>query len=161
MKTIENYLNILHFCFYKLDYKLHLLSNKINPFRLLLKITIIKEKLEKKGITDFQKDYNKAFEDRKYGLSMVFAGGFLWGTIAIFFFSLLIIFNVSISKLYIVACGVLSGIISYIFVFKNDKYIEYFDRYEKWSKTEKRKYNWLTIASIVGVFFLFYLGLKT
>lgn len=110
---------------------------------------------------DFQKEYDKAFGDRDFGFSMMLAGGLLWGGIAIFFFSLLIIFNVPVSISYIISCGVLSGLISYSFVFRNDKYIEYFDKYEKWSNTEKRKYGWLTFASVIAVFFLFYLGLKT
>ncbi len=46
-----------------------------------------------------------------------------------------------------------------IYIFEDDKYIRYFDRYEKWSKAEKRKYSWLTMASVVAVFLLFYLGL--
>lgn len=158
---MENYLNILHFCFYKAHYKSHLYANKINPFRVLVETSFIKKRLEKKGITNIENEINKAFGDKNFGLSTTVAGGILWGAIAIFFFSLLIVFNVRISMPYIIACGVLSGIISYFFVFRNDKYLEYFDRYEKWSKAEKRKYSWLTFGSLLAIFLLFYFGLKT
>jgi hypothetical protein len=160
---MENYLNILHFCFYKAHYRSHFLANKINPFRLLAETTFIKKRLEKKGIMNIENEINKAFEDKNFGLSMTVAGGILWGGIAIFFLSLLMVFNVFVfaTMPYIIACAVLSGVICYFFVFKNDKYIEYFDKYEKWSTVEKRKYSWLTFASIVAVFLLFYLGLKT
>jgi len=163
MKSIENYLNILHFCFYKADSKLHLLFNKVNLLRLLLKIPYIKKRLEKKGITDFQKEYDKAFLDKNSGLSMVFAGGILWGIVAVFFFTLLILFNLIVyaGTPIIISCSILSGVVCYFFVFRNDMYIQYFDKYEKWSKAEKRKFSWLTFASIVAVFLLFYLGLKT
>lgn len=158
---MENYLNILHFCFYKAHYKSHLYANKINPFRVLVETSFIKKRLEKKGIMNIENEINKAFGNKNFGLSTTVAGGILWGAIAIFFFSLLIVFNVRISMPYIIACGVLSGIISYFFVFRNDKYLEYFDRYEKWSKAEKRKYSWLTFGSLLAIFLLFYFGLKT
>lgn len=158
---MENYLNILHFCFYKAHYKSHLLANKINPFRLLAETSFIKKRLEKKGIMNIQKEIDKAFGDKNYGLSTTVAGGILWGSIAVFFFSLLIVFNIPISMPYIITCGLLSGAISYFFVFRNDKYVKYFDKYEKWSKAEKRKYSWLTCASVVAIFLFFYLGLKT
>jgi hypothetical protein len=161
MKAMENYLNILHFCFYKAHYKSHLFANKINPFRLLSEMSFIKTRLEKKGITNIQNEINKAFGDKNFGLSTTVAGGMLLGWVGIFIFSLLIVFNLPISMPYIVACVVLSGIISYFFVFRNDKYIKYFDKYEKWSKVEKWKYSWLTFASIIAIFLLFYLGLKT
>lgn len=157
---MENYLNILHFCFYKAHYKSHLLAKKLNPFNLIHKLPFQKRRYEELGI-DIHKEIDKAFGDKNFGLSMTVAGGMLWGGIAIFFFSLLIVFNVRISMPYIIACGVLSGIICYFFVFRNDKYLEYFDKYEKWTKAENQKYSWLTFASIVAIFLLFYLGLKT
>lgn len=161
MKKIENYLNILHFCFYKADYKLHLLSNKINPFHLIHKLPFQKRRYEKLGIDPIETT-NQFYKNKNYGTSMVFAGGILWDAIAIFFFSLLIIFNVFVyaTMPYIIACALLSGVISYYYVFRNDIYIKYFDKYEKWTKVEKRKYGWLTFASVVAIFLLFYLGLK-
>lgn len=160
---MENYLNILHYCFYKAHYKSHLFANKINPFRILAETPFIKKRLEKKGITNIQNEINKTFGDKNFGLSTTIAGGILWGALTIFFFSLLIIFNVFIyaTMPYIIACVVLSGAICYFFVFRNDKYVEYFDKYEKWTNAEKRKYSWLTLASIVAIFLLFYFGLKT
>lgn len=157
---MEKYLNILHFCFYKAHYKSHLLAKKINPFNLIHQLPFQKRRYEKLGI-DIHKSIDKAFGDKNFGLSTTVAGGLLWGGIGIFIFSLLIIFNVPISIPYIISCGVLSGVISYYFVFRNDKYIEFFDRFEKWSKAEKAKYSWLTLASILAVFLLFYLGLQT
>ncbi len=162
MKKIENYLNVLHFCFYKADYKLHLLSNKINPFHLIHKLPFQKRRYEKLGIDPIE-TINKVYKNKNYGTSMVFAGGILWGAMAILFLSLFMVFNVFVyaTTPYIFACAVLSGGICYFFVFRNDKYIKYFDKYEKWTKAEKRKNTWLTLASLVAIFLLFYLGLKT
>ncbi|MDQ0640167.1 hypothetical protein QF042_003732 [Pedobacter sp. W3I1] len=52
---------------------------------------------------------------------------------------------------HIIICSVLSGIIWYFFVFKNDKYLKYFDKFQKCSKVEKWKYAWLTLGSIVAL----------
>jgi len=60
-----------------------------------------------------------------------------------------------------IICVALSAVICYFFVFKNDKYLGYFDKYEKWSQAEKRKYGWLTVAFVIIIFLLFYLGLTT
>lgn len=160
---MENYLNILHFCFYKAHYKSHLFANKINPFRILAEKSFIKKRLENKGIMNIEKEINKAFGDKNFGLSTTVAGGILWGAMSILFFSLLMVFNVFIYAItpYVIACSVLSGGICYFFVFRNDKYIKYFDKYEKWTKAEKWKNTWLTFASIVAILFLFYSGLKS
>lgn len=77
----------------------------------------------------------------------------------LFFFSVLMMMKVAISTPLIIGCGLGSGLICYVFVFKQDKYIKYFDKYEKWSRQEKRKYGWLTVVSILFVLFSFYLCL--
>jgi len=155
---IESYLNIVHYYLYKAEYRLHLLSNKVNPFWLLAKISFIKKRHEKMGV-DIHQEINKAWGDKRFGLSTVAAGGFLWGGLALFFFSVLMMLKVSISTPLIIGCGVGSGLICYAFVFRRDKYIKYFDRYEKWSKQEKQKYGWLTVGSILFVLLSFYLCL--
>lgn len=165
MDKIESYLNIVHYCLYKAEYRLHLLFNKINPawllIWLLMKIPFIKRRYEKMGVTrqSISRDNNKTWGDKRFGLSTVAAGGFLWGGLALFFFSVLMMFKISISTPLIIGCGVSSGLICYVFVFKQDKYIKYFDRYEKWSKQEKCKYGWLTVVSILFVLLSFFLCL--
>lgn len=159
---METYLNIIHFCFYKVHYKMHLLANKINPFHLIHKLPFQKRRYEKLGI-DINKEIDKSFGDEKFGLSTMVAGGILWGVLGIFFFSLLILFNlISYATMpHIIVCSVLSGIVCYFFVFRNDKYLKYFDEYEKCPKVEKLKYGWLTLGSIVALSLLFYIGLIT
>lgn len=156
MKAIEAYLNIIHFCFYKAHYKMHLLVNKINPFRLIHKLPFQKKRYEKLGI-DINKEIDRCFGDKRFGISTLVAGGIICGLLGIFFFSLLILFNLIFyaTMLHAIICSTLSGIICYFFVFRNDKYVEYFNEYEKW------KYSWLSFASIVAILILFYLGLKT
>ncbi|TJZ53595.1 hypothetical protein FAZ15_16300 [Sphingobacterium olei] len=155
---IENYLNIIHYCLYKAEYRLHFLFNKINPAWLLMKIPFIKRRYEKMGVTrqSINRDNNNLWGDKRFGLSTVAAGGFLWGGLGLFFFSVLMMLKVAISTVLIVGCALGAGLICYAFVFRQDKYIKYFDKYEKWSKQEKRKYGWLTVGSILFVLLSFY-----
>jgi hypothetical protein len=104
---------------------------------------------------------NQFYENKHYGTSTIFAGGMLLGGIAIFFFSLFIILNLPISLPVIVVCFALSGIVSYYFVFRNDKYLIYFEQFEKWQKVDKRKYYLLTFSSTIFIFSLLYLGFIT
>lgn len=108
---------------------------------------------------DIYQEINKTWGDKQFGLSVIAAGGFLWGGSGLFFFSVLMMFKLNASLALMLGCGVITGLICYVFVFKKDKYITYFDKYEKWSKKEKRKYTWLTIGSILFVLFSFYLCL--
>lgn len=162
MKAIETYLNLIHFCFYKAHYRMHLLANKINPFRLIHKLPFQKKRYEELGI-DINKEINRSFGDKKFGLSTMIAGGILWGMLGIFFLSLLILFNIMIyaTMPYVIVCCVLSGIVCYLFVFKDDKYLKYFDEFEKCSRLEKWRYGWLTLGSTIALFILFYIGLIT
>lgn len=159
---METYLNILHFVFYKAHYKMHLLANKINPFRLIHRLPFQKRRYEKLGI-DIYKEIDRSFGDKKFGLSAIAAGGMLLGVLGIFFFSLLILFNlISYATItHAIIVSALSGIICYFFVFKNDKYLKYFEEFEKDSKAERWKYAWVTLASVIFLFILFYIGLVT
>jgi len=155
---MESYFNVIHFCFYRALYSMHLLTEKVNPINLVHKLPFQKRRYKELGI-DIHQEINKAWGDKRFGLSVVWAGGFLWGGLALFFFSVLMMFKVNISIPLIIGCGVGSGLICYVFIFKQDKYIKYFDRYEKWSKQEKCKYSWLTVGSILFVLLSFYLCL--
>ena len=158
MKIIEFYLNIIHFCYYKAHYNLHLLTNKLNPFNLIHKLPFQKRRYEKLGI-DIQKEINTAFEDKTFGLSTTIAGGFLFVLLFFFVFGVFGLLRKLLTKdiletAHFLIFGVLSALVCYVFVFKNDKYIKYFDKFEKWTRNEKTKYSWLTFVTTVIVFFL-------
>ncbi|HEY5587449.1 MAG TPA: hypothetical protein VIK86_00675 [Candidatus Paceibacterota bacterium] len=163
---MENYLNILHFCFYRAHYKLHLFANKINPFRYIAKIPYVKKRLEEKGVINIENEIDKAFGNKEYGLSMTVAGGALIGILFFFFLASLNILlkllsgNITLFAVHFIFCGILSVALSYFFVFKKDKYLKYFEQFEGWGKADKSKYGWLTFAFVLLVFCLFVLSLK-
>lgn len=74
MEKIELWLNIMHYCLYKVNYKLHLLSNKLNPFLLLGKIPAVKRKFEEQG-TSQEEVVNKIWGDKRYGFGIMISGG--------------------------------------------------------------------------------------
>lgn len=166
MKRIENHLNVLHFCFYRLHYKLHLFANKINPFRYLARLPYIKKRLEEKGVANIENEINKAFRNKEYGLSMTVAGGALIGILFFFFLAVLnmllklLSWDIILSAVHFIICVVLSVALSYFFVFKKDKYLKYFEQFESWGKVYKSKYGWFTFTFVLLVFCLFILSLK-
>lgn len=154
---MESYLNIIHYCFYKLHYKIHLLFNKINPINIIHKLPFQKRKYEELAI-DIQGEIDKAFGDTRFGLSVTVAGGMLLGVLAIFFFSILLIFQIHIAIYHLISCALLSFIISYYYVFKGDKYIIYLNKYENKPLPIRRKYCWITLTTLMLIFLLLFVG---
>ena len=160
MGKIEFFVNVLHFCFYKGHYKLHLLANKINPFQLIHKLPFQKRKYEELGL-DIHKEIDKAFGDKVGGLSIMVAGGLLLAIEFFFFLTTIIILTgligqtIGLSIMPFLVSGVSAIIVSYFYVFRKEKYLYYFNKFEKWPKSDKRKYNYITIGFILVVFSLF------
>ena len=165
MRKIEICLNILHFCFYALDYNLHIFSNKINPFHLIHKLPFQQRRYTELGV-DPIREINKVFGDKSFGFSMMTAGGALIGILFLFLVAVLnillklLIGNTILSAVHFILCVVLSVALSYYFVFKKDKYLSYFEQFEGWGKADKIKYGWLSFAFVLLVFCLFILSLK-
>jgi hypothetical protein len=153
---MEAYLNILHFCFYKAHYRLHLLANKVNPFRLLYRLPFVKRRCEKLGVNIYEA-VDQAFGDPRAGLSVTVAGGALSGVMGTFLFALLFVFDQDIDSVYVFVAFFVAFAIAYFFVFKDDKYLAYFEQYENWSKAESMTYGCVTLASVVATFLLFYI----
>lgn len=159
---MEKLLNAFLYCIYLMEVRLHYLSNKINPAWLLLYVPFIKNKWERKN-QDPIKEYNKVFTDKVGGDIIARTGGILGGVIfGILIGSVLLIsrifnFYENVSKLHFIICGGLSMVICYLYVFKNDKYLDYFEKFEKWSKSQKRKYiiiSFLVVLASIGYFLM-------
>jgi hypothetical protein len=157
---IEQFLNIIHYCLYKLDYKVHMLSNKINPFLLLGKIPAIKRKFEEQGTTHLEV-VNKVWTDRRFGFGIMISGS---AVVILVFIMILAIYdilnfflNYPIDNLIypFVFNMILAYLICHFAVFKKDKYIKYFKKYEKWNKQEKWKYSLISFLYIIITFSLF------
>ncbi|WP_162417761.1 hypothetical protein [Cyclobacterium roseum] len=165
MEKIELWLNIVHYCIYKLDYRLHLLSNKINPFILLGKIPAVEKNFKDQG-SSLKEFGNKFWTDRRYGFGIMISGATL--TMLIFFMIWVIFLVVNRLLSYpfkftwhpFVFCLILAYSICHLFVFQNEKYIKYFKKFDKRSKQEKRKYGFLSLAFVAGTIVLVFLSFR-
>lgn len=165
MRKLETALNIFHYCIYRVHYKLHLFANKINPFNLIHKLPFQRKRYEELGI-DIQKEIDKAFSDKNNGLSVIIAGGVLFGVLYFLLFDITKILMSAInngavfSAGYFIGFGLFSIVICYFFVFENDKYLAYFKDFESWTKNESRKNGWLSFGFILAVLVLFFVSLS-
>jgi len=157
-------LNILHYSIYLIHYKLHLIANRLNPFRLLHKLPFQKKKYEELGI-NIDQEVNSAFSNKDYGLSVLVSGGIL---ISVLFLLIFILFQLITTLLNIkvilttyifIAFAVLSFVICYIFVFRKNKYISYFQKFNSRTKQQKNTYVILSVFFMALIIYLFFINL--
>jgi hypothetical protein len=153
---MERFWNIVHYFVYKLDYKLHLSFNKINPVYYFYKLPFAKRHFEKKGI-DPLVEANKAFKRPDVGISSIRAGGFMY--ILIFLLCLGVAnFVTGIAqqgltlKLYLfIIFVVISILTNHVLLFRNDKYLTYFKELDVMPKKLKKKWAWISFLVILGI----------
>jgi len=150
---VEAYLNILHFCFYKAHYRLRLWFDKVNPAHLLYRLPFLKRRYEKLGVNIYD-EMDKVFAVGN-NRSVTAAGVALWVLVGLVLFALLLVVNRDVDSNYIYVCGFVGFVITYFLVFRNNKYLVYFERYEKWSKEERITYGGVTLASVGAMLLLF------
>jgi hypothetical protein len=155
---MERFWNIIHYFVYKLDYKLHLLFNKINPVLYFYKLPFAKKHFEKIGI-DPLIEVNKAFKRPDIGISSIRSGGFMGILIFLVCFG---IANLSSEirqqglnlKLYhFIIFIVISLLANHFLLFKKNKYLIYFKEFEKMPKELKKKWAWISFLVILGILF--------
>lgn len=160
IKRVEIFFNIVHYCLYKLDYKLHLLSNKINPFVLLGTIPAVKRKFKEQGTT-LKEVVNKIWGDKRYGFSIMISGGAFAVIILMIIWTVFLILNNLLNQPirylilpFSICCG-LAYLISHFIIFRKDKYLIYFKQFDKRPYNQKIKYAIVSFAFIIGTFILF------
>ena len=155
IKKLELWLNIIHYCIYKADYKLHKLSNKINPFVLIGKIPSVKRKFEKQDTTHLHVT-NKIWTDKRFGFGVMISGGVLivilsfliWGLLSTFLGLFKVYFIVK--PIYVIAYGLVSFLVCYLLVFYQDKYLKYFKKIDEQAKHMKMIYAMVSFFFIIG-----------
>jgi formate hydrogenlyase subunit 3/multisubunit Na+/H+ antiporter MnhD subunit len=161
---MQHIFNAFVFCIYLLDVKLHHLSNKINPALLLGRLPCVKRKYEKKG-QNYLDEFNKVFTDKISGLSIIvslgIAGGLIFGILISSFIIVSKVFNFYeyVPVFYFVLfCGI-SILISYFISWRRNKYLDYFEKFEKWTVKEKRRNVILSFFAIIATIAYFFIGL--
>ena len=127
------------------------------PFFLFNNV-VMKKFYEKHGYKDFQKinDETKVISS---GSSAFVNIGVLFVIIECALFNLLqlligkplikdILSNSVYSIIIIVALFIIAGIVNHIFIFRHNRYLDYFNEFEKMPLSSKRKYGWICFGSI-------------
>ena len=160
MELLKSKINGLYFCLYLTERTMHFAFNKINIFLLLYKIPFIKKRMKNKyGIENPLEYYNDFFLNKEYGFSQRFVFGAFFGIILVILLTFCILtnkllqLNLGFENYYLIVLGVIAYIFSHILVFKNKTYLEYFEKFEKWSLIRKRVNVFLSFIFIILVFF--------
>ena len=161
---METKLNILHYCIYLMHYQVHLLFNKINPFNLLHKLPFQRKKYDELGI-NIQDEINKAFSDRHFGLSIMISGGLVISLIFLVIVSLyqvsfiILPVNINFEWFHFAIFGFLSFSICYFTIFKNDKYLEYFEEFQDWAEPKKKQMFLISLGVVFLIVLTFFASL--
>ena len=165
MKRIVWIINLFYYSIYRLDYNLHLIFNRIDPTLLLLKTPFIKKQSKRSNIKDPVAHLNKIFENPAYGISQTRAFGLVGLHLIVLITSLVMlaitIFDIGhnlVNTEAMICISLLAAFILYITTLKKKKYLEYFRKFNKNSKSEKRKHSFLAIIISVSVFIFAYIA---
>lgn len=94
-------------------------------------------------------------------MSTMVAGGALFGILFLFIMGTvqlsiqLMNLDIVFTAPYFIVFALVSFIVCYFYVSKNDKYLKYFKEFEKWPKVDKRKNVYLSMGFIIAVLCLF------
>jgi len=171
MERIWNHVHYAIFNFYKKVYKI---LSYIDPFRLFYKIPVIKKFYAKGGIDDMNKFTDEIiFNNKLSGLHIVWAGIQMGGLIILLEYGFFNIFQTVIKKpviqyiwesnnfyklIFIALLLIIPWMINEKLLFKNDKYITYFEEFDKQPKYLRRKWNWISFTIIIMIFSFFILS---
>lgn len=150
-------LNVLHYSIYHFHQMLTKAIRFIIPTHLLHNIPAVKRLYKKNGVTNPRKVIDRQYSDPVYGYNIVKAGSgallivFLWFLpFACFIFS-----GFSKSEpLNVITIGIsafLSGTLCYFFLFRRDRYLLYFDKFDKLSVNKRCAYHLASFLFVVIV----------
>ena len=146
MKIIQIYLNIVYF----------------SLFKALVSIKYSKDYLDSNTLKILSKDARY----ERFGIDLIFSSGLIFGYI---FLIITLIFNIINNVIFIGYLNpflilfllvLLTTLISYLMIFKNKKYLDYFEDLDKASKKFKRICYFLTFVSLPVIYLLFFFSIK-
>lgn len=161
---MEVFLNKLYYSFFLFAVKLHFLFNKVCPFFLLFRIPYFKKKFKRKKYNPIE-EFNRMWNNKETGFNLRIADFYLMAVIFLPLLSVtLLLFKIALEsdiaatldyKIFI-AVGALSFFICYHYIYKGDKYLLYFKKYEKWDSKKSTKWmiiSFLLVALSIIIFF--------
>ncbi|PWN63543.1 hypothetical protein C1631_021410 [Chryseobacterium phosphatilyticum] len=144
-------------------------------FDLIYKIPFIINVLKKKNSSpqEIRVASENALNNRVYGQNIIISGIQMGGLIILLEYGLFNIFQAIIGKsliqifwepgspykwIFIIGLLVMPWIINEKLLFKNDKYLKYFDEFDKEPKKIRHKWAWISFGIVVGILSFFILS---
>ena len=181
MKRLVWFWNLIHYCLFEIQLGFYNLFKFINPLRYILKTATAKKAFEKKrGIKDISDHIDEVvFSNNINGPSITWAGmhmsALIIGIEFLCFNLLQILFKINLlekifdNDLYgiflILTLFIIGSLINYFTIFKEKKYLPYFDEFNKLPKNRIRLYcilcliGYLSIEILVVVSFTWFRNL--
>jgi hypothetical protein len=158
MKRIEWFWNIIYYNVYIFDSECRRLFNYLNPFYFINKIPIVKKHHAKQGVDDMNKFAERILNNPRSGISSIWSGSFMGGLLVFIGIGLLNIIEIiagrslirdvtNSSSHFIIFFVILLGptiLINNHFLFRKDKFLNYFKEFEVMPKERKSAYGWVT-----------------
>lgn len=158
---------VWHFIFYfinKFYYRIHILSNRINPFLLLYKIPFVDKYYKSKGVSLIDR-YNEAFSYKNFGFSFTYSIFVMHGILFLLFFtffnSILLLLKIRFELNLAVFVSILIILVflnSYVFL-KTESYNISFQEFNKLNRSKIKRYYIFCFVFILLLFVGFYLSL--
>ena len=174
---MEKIWNYIHYFIYVFEVKVSkIITYPITLiFDLIYKIPFIASSLKKKNSSpqEIRLASENAINNRMYGQNITISGIQMGGLIILIEYGLFNIFQTILGKsliqifwgpgssykwIFIIGLLVLPWIINEKLLFKNNKYLKYFDEFDKEPKKIRHKYAWISLGIILGIITFFVLS---
>ena len=169
MKKIEWFWNLVYYNLYRFYLEVVSLFKYLSPFYWIYKLPKVKERYAKQGIDDMYKFMNSTLSDSKKGPLIAFVGSFMGCLLVLIECG---VFNIILTitgwswinyisqggshiVVYLLFLLVTIILINRHLLFKKDKYLIYFEEFEKMTGKKKTMYGWLCFFVVILICFFF------
>lgn len=174
---MEKIWNYIHYFIYSFEVKAsQIITYPIRLiFDLIYKIPFIANTLKKKNSSpqEIRLASANAINNRVYGQNITISGIQMGGLIVLIEYGLFNIFQAILGKsliqifwepgssykwIFVIGLVAMPWIINEKLLFKNNKYLKYFDEFDKEARTVRHKWAWISFGIIIGILGFFMLS---
>jgi hypothetical protein len=162
MKNLVWYWNMVHYFLNKWEVVTQSIFNY--PVLLLMRNDKVKEMYAKRGVQNPEEAVKHAVNSSKTGTNGIIAGIHMGGLLVMLELSIFNFIQVIAGKfliqyflkdafsvmLLLIVFLVPAGVVNYFILFKDDKYLRYFNKFDKTLKGKNRKYGWISFFIVLS-----------
>ena len=141
---------------------MHLLLGKVNPILYFYRLPFAKRHFQKMNVDPII-EINKSYKNPKSGISIFFSGNLMNALLFFIFIGIDCIYNGVKKEFFIdsifiiIVIGLISLGVNYFLLFKKDKYLKYFEEFDKMEDHKKKEWAILSLLVFLGIM-LFSIG---